>query len=176
MLSRRRALEGAFFSAATAALGGRAMADPLAPRALSMLNLHTGERLKAVYWDAGGYVQDALRGFDKLLRDHRTTEVHPIDPGVFDILNALQVRLGVEPTVQIISGYRSPATNAALHDKSAGVATGSLHMQGKALDIRVPGVKLANLRDAAWALQKGGVGFYPGSDFVHVDVGRVRRW
>jgi len=175
-LRRRSLLMAGLAGGATAFFGPpKALAD-LPARSLSVLNLHTGERLQAVYWQSGAYVADALAAFDKVLRDHRTGEIHAITPGVLDLAVALSGRLGVRETVQIISGYRSPQTNAVLHAASSGVATRSLHVEGKALDIRMPGVDLARLRDAAWSLQQGGVGFYPGSDFVHVDVGRVRRW
>jgi uncharacterized protein YcbK (DUF882 family) len=175
-LHRRSLLAAGLIGSAAAFFGPlRALAD-LPARSLAVLNLHTGERLQAVYWESGAYVTDALAAFDKVLRDHRTGEVHPIAPGLLDLAVALSSRLGVRETIQIISGYRSPQTNALLHAASSGVATRSLHMDGRALDIRLEGVDLARLRDAAWSLQQGGVGFYPGSDFVHVDVGRVRRW
>jgi uncharacterized protein YcbK (DUF882 family) len=174
-IDRRHLIHGGLFSFVASALGGPALAAP-SVRALSMLNLHTGERLQAAYWEAGRYVDDTLTAFNHLLRDFRTSDVHPIDPGVFDILSALQAGLSTDVTIQVISGYRSPKTNAALHEASSAVAAHSLHMEGKAIDIRMPGVQLASLRDTAWALQKGGVGFYPKDDFVHVDVGRVRRW
>jgi len=164
---------------AIGAVGPLAASPALAstsPRLLSVTNLHTGEHLSATYWEAGSYVGDALVQFNKVLRDHRTGEVHPIAPELLDLVMTLQGRLSSRDTVQIISGYRSPQTNATLHKASNGVATKSLHMEGKALDIRIPGSQLAKVRDAAWSLQRGGVGFYPGSDFVHVDVGRVRRW
>jgi uncharacterized protein YcbK (DUF882 family) len=110
------------------------------------------------------------------LRDHRTGEVHAIAPNLFDLVYRLRGQLDTRATVQVISGYRSPATNAALHAHSEGVASHSLHMLGQATDLRIAGVDLSRLRDAAWSLQSGGVGFYPQSQFVHVDVGRVRRW
>jgi uncharacterized protein YcbK (DUF882 family) len=145
-------------------------------RTLAVLNLHTGERISATYWEQGAYLSDSLEAFNHVLRDHRTGEVHSIAPGVLDVAAALAARFEVHDAVNIISGYRSPATNAALHAASSGVASKSLHMEGKALDIRFPGISLAALRDAALGLGAGGVGYYPGSDFVHVDVGRVRRW
>ena len=153
----------------------RAAAQPTV-RSLAVLNLHTGERLRTTYWEAGAYLADALSAFNRVLRDHRTGEVHEIAPGALDLVTLLSDRLETRGEVQIISGYRSPTTNAKLRAASSGVAGGSLHMYGKALDIRMPGVDLACLRDAAWSLQQGGVGFYRGSDFVHVDIGRVRRW
>jgi uncharacterized protein YcbK (DUF882 family) len=176
-LARRSLLGGALGLAGTAAMGGQALAA-LDARSLSFLNLHTGERLKATYWEGGAYVTDALKAMDRLLRDFRTGDVHPIAPGLYDLLTALTTKVGSGETIQIISGYRSPATNGKLHQASSGVATKSLHMDGKAMDIRIAGVDLSRLRDAAWSLQKGGVGYYPGAanKFVHVDVGRVRRW
>src|SRR5690606_22191472 len=117
-----------------------------------------------------------LDAVNEVLRDHRTGEVHAIDPQLLDLLSGLAGKLEARPRFQVISGYRSPASNAKLHAKSSGVATRSLHMQGKAIDIRMGGVELANLRRAALGLRAGGVGYYPSSDFVHVDTGRVRQW
>jgi uncharacterized protein YcbK (DUF882 family) len=173
---RRDVLRGAVGLAGAALFGGAARAAASAPRSLSLANLHTGERLTATYFEAGEYVPDALAALDRLLRDFRTGDVHPIAPGLLDLVTALQGRLDSRQTVQVISGYRSPRTNAALHEKSEGVASHSLHMVGEAMDLRIPGVELADLRNAALGLGRGGVGFYPASDFVHVDVGRVRRW
>jgi uncharacterized protein YcbK (DUF882 family) len=175
-IHRRRLLAfGAMAAAAPLVRPAGALAA--APeRSLTVLNLHTGERLRAAYYEGGTYLNDALAALNRVLRDHRTNEIHPIAPGVLDLAATLSDRLAGGGEVQIISGYRSPQSNAALHAASSGVATHSLHMQGMALDIRLPGVDLARLRDAALTLQRGGVGFYPGSDFVHVDVGRVRRW
>jgi uncharacterized protein YcbK (DUF882 family) len=174
MLDRRRVL-AAGLGLAVPALGASAAAAS-APRSLSVLNLHTGERLAATYFEGGRYLPDALAALDRVLRDHRTGEVHPIAPGLIDLVADLAGQFGRPDAVQIISGYRSPASNAALHARSSGVATRSLHMQGMAMDIRVPGAPLERLRDSALALGKGGVGYYPDSNFVHVDVGRVRRW
>jgi uncharacterized protein YcbK (DUF882 family) len=175
-MDRRDVLRGALGLAGATLLGGAARAAAAAPRSLSLLNLHTGERLSATYFEGGDYVPDALAAMDRVLRDFRTGEVHPIAPGLLDLVHALRGRLETQQTVQVISGYRSPHTNAMLRERSAGVAGKSLHMVGEAMDIRLPGVELAQLRDAALGLQRGGVGFYPASDFVHVDVGRVRRW
>jgi len=173
---RRQVLAGAFGLAGAALLGGTARAAAMGPRTLSVLNLHTGERLKATYFEGGAYVSDALAAVNHVLRDFRTGEVHPIAPGLLDLVTTLQGRLESDQTVHVISGYRSPHTNEMLHERSNGVASHSLHMVGEAMDIRIPGVQLAHLRDAALGLQRGGVGYYPASDFVHVDVGRVRRW
>ncbi len=174
MLDRRRVL-AAGLGLAAPALGATA-ASASVPRSLSVLNLHTGERIAATYFEAGRYLPDALAALDRVLRDHRTGEVHPMSPGLIDLVAGLAGRFGQPDAVQVISGYRSPASNAALHARSSGVATKSLHMQGMAMDIRISGVPLPRLRDAALALGRGGVGYYPDSDFVHVDVGRVRRW
>ena len=147
-------------------------------RSLALENLHTGERLTTEYWAQGQYIPDALAQVDHVLRDFRSGEVHAIAPNLLDLLAVLRVRLETAAPFSVISGFRSPATNAMLrgeHEHS-GVATKSLHMQGMAIDIRVPGRPLTGLRDIALAARVGGVGYYPASDFVHVDVGRVRRW
>jgi uncharacterized protein YcbK (DUF882 family) len=145
-------------------------------KALSFYNIHTGEKLTAVYWSEGMYVLGALAEINHLLRDFRTGDVKPIDPGLLDLLHKLHGLLGSRSTVHVISGYRSPETNALLRECGIGVASKSLHMEGKAADIRLPGYSLKALHKAAVALQCGGVGYYPGSEFVHVDVGRVRYW
>jgi uncharacterized protein YcbK (DUF882 family) len=150
-----------------------------APRRAAMQNLHTGEKIDAVYYENGAYVPDALQAVNKVLRDFRTGEVAPMDKNLLDLLHLLQSRVESRKPYQIISGYRSPQTNSMLRakgGKSTGVATHSLHMDGKAMDIRLEGVQLAHLRDAALGMKVGGVGFYPQSNFVHVDTGRVRRW
>lgn len=174
MLDRRRVL-AAGLGLAVPALGASAAAAS-APRSLSVLNLHTGERLAATYFEGGRYLPDALSALDRVLRDHRTGEVHPIAPGLLDLVAGLAGQFGRPDAVQVISGYRSPASNASLRARSSGVATRSLHMEGMAMDIRVPGAPLERLRDAALAMRRGGVGYYPASDFVHVDVGNVRQW
>lgn len=148
-----------------------------AERSLSLLNTHTGERLKSVvYWEAGNYLPDALQDINFVLRDHRTEEVHPIDPMTLDLMAAISRKVGAKRPFEIISGYRSPITNNALRSKSSGVAKRSYHMQGKAVDLRLPGVPLKSVRKAALDLRMGGVGYYPKSDFIHVDSGRVRSW
>lgn len=151
-------------------------ASAQAPRALRFDHLHTGERLSVEYFSSGSYVPDALVAVDHLLRDFRTEEVGHIDPGLLDLLYRLTALTGTGKPFEIISGYRSPATNAMLHERSSGVATRSLHMAGQAIDIRLDDVPLAALRSASLSLRAGGVGYYPKSNFVHVDTGRVRAW
>lgn len=145
-------------------------------RRLSLRNLHTGEHLDQPYWLQGDYLPESLSAINTVLRDHRSGEVYPIDPELLDLLSALQQRLGTREGYHVISGYRSPATNARLQAKSSGVAKRSLHMQGKAIDIRMPGTELATLHRAAREMKSGGVGLYTRSDFIHVDTGRVRYW
>jgi uncharacterized protein YcbK (DUF882 family) len=174
--ARRSLLKGAIGALAGVAGATPAGAHLDAPRSLALLNLHTGERLRATFFEAGGYVPDALSALDHLLRDFRTGDSHPMAPRLLDLVATLSGTLAPGQEVHVISGYRSPQTNAALHAHSDGVAAHSLHMQGQAMDIRLPSVALGQLRDTALALAAGGVGFYPTSDFVHVDVGRIRRW
>jgi uncharacterized protein YcbK (DUF882 family) len=145
-------------------------------RRITLLNLHTGDRFDEVYWEKGAYVPDALAAAQRVLRDWRNGEEHFMDPKLFDLLHSISAKLETRSPFQIISGYRSPQTNAMLHERSAGVASHSQHVLGKAADIRVEGIDLANLHKAALSLEAGGVGLYPVSDFVHVDVARVRSW
>jgi uncharacterized protein YcbK (DUF882 family) len=145
-------------------------------RALDFLHTHTGERLSVEYFGGGAYVPDALTTVNHFLRDFRTGDVHPIDPNLLDLLYHLTDLTGTAKPFQVISGYRSPATNDMLRHRSEGVASGSLHMKGQAIDIRLADVPLAALRGAALEVHRGGVGYYPASDFVHVDTGRVRTW
>lgn len=145
-------------------------------RRVVLHNLHTGDRFDEVYWEKGGYVPDALAAAQHALRDWRNGEEHFMDPKLFDVLHAISGKLETRAPFQIISGYRSPASNAAMHAQSSGVAEHSQHMQGKASDIRLDGVELSNLHKAALSLKAGGVGLYPVSNFVHVDVARVRSW
>lgn len=144
-------------------------------RALSFYNIHTGENMKATYWQ-GTYVPQALADINYILRDYRTGEVKEIDTDLLDLLFALHQKLGSKNPFNIISGYRSPETNSLLSIMSKGVANNSLHIHGKAIDIRLPGHELKTLQRAAADLRRGGVGYYPLSDFVHVDVGRIRYW
>lgn len=151
-----------------------------ATRALSFVHTHTAEKLSIQYCCDGRYDAEALAKLNRLLRDFRTGEVKPIDPKLFDLLHELSSELGTEDMpFHIISGYRSPFTNSMLQKRGGahtGVASRSLHMVGKAMDIRLPDVKLKSLREAAASLKRGGVGYYPSSNFVHVDTGRVRYW
>jgi uncharacterized protein YcbK (DUF882 family) len=149
-----------------------------AVRKIALHNLHTEERLETVYFEDGRYIPEAMHDLKRVLRDYRNGEQHEIDASLIDLLDTLRARTGTRQPFQVISGYRSPATNAMLHEESehSGVALHSLHMQGEAIDIRLADVALDHLRNAAFSLQSGGVGYYPASDFVHVDVGAVRHW
>jgi uncharacterized protein YcbK (DUF882 family) len=144
---------------------------------LHFFHTHTGERLTVVYRDGEGYDAESLARLNRYLRDHRTGDIHEYDPRVFDLLHDLMTALGnPDLEIDVVCGYRTPWSNEFLRTRGHGVASHSLHMQAMAIDIRVPGIPTAKLRDAALALHRGGVGYYAASDFVHVDVGRVRRW
>lgn len=143
---------------------------------LAFLNLHTGERIRSTYWAEGSYIPEELQAIENLLRDHRTGELHPIDTSLLDLLQLLHDQIGARKEFHIISAYRSPKTNAMLASRSNGVVKKSLHMQGKAIDIRLPEYSLSHLRNVALSLKSGGVGYYPKSDFIHIDTGRVRFW
>lgn len=147
-----------------------------APRALAFRNLHTGETVDVVYRANGELDRDALREIDWVLRDFRTGEARAIDWRLLDLLWRLRDALDTTEPYEVISGYRSAATNAMLRHEGRGVARGSLHVRAMAIDVRVPDRPLTALRDAALGLRLGGVGYYPASGFVHVDVGRVRFW
>jgi uncharacterized protein YcbK (DUF882 family) len=149
------------------------------PYQLRMTNLHTGESLDIVYRIGDTYIPEALDRLNYFLRDHNTQDVSNYDPKEFDVLHAMMARLGrLNSEIQVVCGYRTPETNAALRHGSpqTGVAEHSQHMEGHAIDLRVPGISTAQLRDAALSLKAGGVGYYPVSQFVHVDVGPVREW
>ncbi len=145
-------------------------------RHLAFQNTHTGEKLALTYFEQGKYIPDALKEVNHVLRDHRTDEVHKIDTSLLDLLHDLHNLLGANKPFQIISGYRSPKSNAMLNKTSSGVAKKSLHMLGQAIDIRLTGVDSSLIRNAAISMKRGGVGYYQASDFVHIDTGRVRRW
>jgi uncharacterized protein YcbK (DUF882 family) len=146
---------------------------------LRFYHTHTGERLDVVYRRGDQYIPEGLDQLDHFLRDHRTGDVRHFDPQLFDLLHDLTASLGDSGgEIDVICGYRTPWSNEFLRTRSphTGVARHSLHMQAEAIDIRLPGVPTAKLRDAALRLRRGGVGYYPSLDFVHVDVGRVRHW
>ena len=176
MLSRRRFV-ATLACAPALATPAWAAASAAEPRVLSFSHLHTGEHLRNVeYFSGGRYLPDALSEINRVLRDFRTGDVFEMDHGLLDLLHRLHGVTGSARPFEIISAYRSPRTNQMLHERSHGVATKSLHMVGQAIDIRVADVPLPQLRKAALAMQAGGVGYYPGSNFVHVDTGRVRQW
>jgi uncharacterized protein YcbK (DUF882 family) len=145
-------------------------------RSLSFYNTHTGEMLATPYWESGKYLSRPLSEINYILRDHRTDRVLAIDVELLDLLYAMRLKIRSQQPFHIISGYRSPETNALLCKLNRGVVENSLHVSGKAVDIRLPGCALSFLRRVAIDLNRGGVGFYPRSDFIHVDVGRVRFW
>jgi uncharacterized protein YcbK (DUF882 family) len=178
-VSRRNFLRGVLIGVpAAVALGGpgRALASSLETRSLELVNTHTAETLKADYFLGGSYCEQSLFALNHLLRDFRTGDIAPIDPQLFDLLHGVAALAGKEPRFEVISGFRSPATNALLNERSSGVAKHSLHMEGRAIDVRLQGYRTDRLRDLALSMQAGGVGFYRKSDFVHLDTGRVRTW
>jgi len=181
--SESRQLSRRHFLATCASLTGLLISSPvlaiIAPspqRSLSFRHTHTGERQTIRYWQDGEYLPDGLEAANHLLRDHRTGEVTQMDKELLDLLYALQLSTGESGEFQIVSAYRSPKTNELLRSKSGGVAKRSLHMQGKAIDVRFCACDLKHLRDKAISLKAGGVGYYPNSNFIHVDTGRVRTW
>lgn len=144
---------------------------------LRLHHTHTGESIDIVYRRGDTYLPEAVAQLEHCLRDHRTGDVHRFDARLFDLLSDLTASVGRPGAViEVICGYRTPWSNGFLRRKSRGVAGHSLHMQAQAIDIRIPGIRGTELRDAALALRRGGVGYYARSDFVHVDIGRVRRW
>ena len=188
ILPRRRFLRlggAAAFTGLVSAVATPALADVLTKstdlvtkktRKIALHNLHTGESVNTEYWANGEYIPDALKAVNKVLRDWRNDQVHEIDPKLVDMLSLMRSWMDKDDAFQVISGYRSPASNSKMHEASAGVAKNSLHMQGKAIDIRMPGCDLKNLHGAALKMRCGGVGYYPVSNFVHMDTGRVRTW
>ncbi len=176
-ISRRQFLGGlAAFGGTLLVAPGRALASSRGERHLSLVNTHTSERLSVAYWGDGEYLPGELARVEAFLRDFRTGERHAIDPALLDQLHELSLAIGTSASYQVISGYRSPRTNAVLRASGGGQARHSLHMQGRAIDVRLAGVSTQILRDAALELRRGGVGYYRGPDFVHVDTGPVRRW
>ena len=143
---------------------------------LAFYHTHTGKSLHVVYRKDGSYQPEALAAIEDFLKDFRNGERHPIDPTLLDVLYEIKTKTGSQAPFEVISAYRSPQTNQMLRNNSSGVAEKSMHLEGQAIDVRLPDVELERLREVALRLQRGGVGFYPGSNFVHVDTGRVRRW
>ena len=180
LLGRRRVLAfglGAAALAIASPLKGALAALPQSGvRTLGLVNTHTNDKIMATYWRDGVYDKGALKDINYVLRDHRSGDVARMDPNLLDLLAELHRRAGSSRAFQVISGYRSPKTNALLASASGGVAKRSLHMDAKAIDIRLGDVALSDLRQAALGMKAGGVGYYKKSDFVHVDTGRVRQW
>ena len=177
--SRRRVLTTAGALAGMSAAGllaGTARSRETSAKRIALLNLHTNERLDMEYFRDGIYVPAALSAIDVLLRDFRTGDRHPIDPSLMDYLVQVAQTAGVDPVFSVISGYRSPQTNARLHERSTGVAQRSLHIEGRAIDVRMAGIDCADLAAHALDLKRGGVGYYRASDFVHLDTGAFRTW
>src|SRR5262245_2594823 len=173
-LSRRSFLKiGAFAAVTGPQLLKAGVAAP--ERYIALYNLHASEKLKVVDWADGAYVPESLGRINHLLRDYRNGQIHKIDPRLLDLLCQVHTKLETTESFHLVSGYRSPETNAMLRSHSDGVAQHSLHMDGMATDVIVPGRSLEVLRNAALSMKAGGVGYYP-SQFVHIDVGRVRRW
>ncbi len=156
---------------------GAASAGPQQQYRLRLYHTHTNEKIDLVYRRGSAYIPDAIERLDRFLGDHRTGATYRFDPRLFDLLHDLTTSIGrAESEIDIVCGYRSPWSNEFLRHTTSGVASHSLHMQGEAIDIRIPGIRTSKLRDVALRLHRGGVGYYPKSEFVHVDVGRIRRW
>jgi uncharacterized protein YcbK (DUF882 family) len=175
LMSRRRLL-GAAAAFTAVGLIDSASAISYAPRSISLYNIHTGEWLRSVYWADGHYIREAVRDINWILRDHHTDEIRPIDAGVLDVLGMMREQLDTSDPFLVVSGYRSPATNAQMYLRREGAAKHSYHTKAMAVDLRSEGRSLDEVRDAAIRLQCGGVGYYPRSGFVHVDCGPVRYW
>ncbi len=179
MMPRRAFLKSSLILAAPTlsipALAKTAQAAP-GERTLRLYNTHTGEKLNTVFWAEGAFIPDAMKDINKVLRDHRNNKVAEMDPELMLLLTAVNEKMGNSKELHIISGYRSPESNAKLHSASGGVAKRSLHMEAKAIDIRIPGKDLKMLQRAALSVKGGGVGYYPDSQFVHMDTGRLRSW
>lgn len=178
-LSRRGFLTSVAGMAVTLVTPGViAKATPVSARdrELSFYNTHTGEKISAAFWSDGKYLDDGIEEISWLMRDHRAGLASPMDPKLLDLLHQLQAKVGHQGEFQVISGYRSPSTNEMLNKRSSGVAKRSYHMLGQAIDVRMSGFDTSQLHKAAISLKGGGVGYYSSSNFVHLDVGRVRYW
>ena len=177
---RRRLLRGMAGGAAALAVPGLANATrlPSAQRSLSFIHTHTGEEMSLVYKVGDHFLPRSMASISHLMRDFRSGDIHPIDPQLLDVLWKMQHNLKNNRPFEIISAYRSPKTNMVLRNRSvhSGVAEKSMHLTGQAIDIRLPGSALCDVRDAAKELKRGGVGYYSDSDFVHIDTGKVRYW
>ncbi|QPK63893.1 YcbK family protein [Methylomonas sp. LL1] len=180
VMSRRRFIRhlacGSLLTLGSPVIAEAAKARFPAHKSLALQNLNTGDKLKLTYFEKGRYIKSALQEIDYVLRDYRTGDVHRIDPALLDQLHELKLMLGVNRPFEIICGYRSPLTNAHLHHHGSGVANNSLHMQGRAIDIRLEGHDTKHVKNAALVMRRGGVGYYPKSDFVHLDTGKFRTW
>ncbi len=175
-INRRRFLQSMACTGAGLIVSPSLLAASHQARELAFVHTHTGERLKIQYSDEYGYLPDGLAEINYFLRDFRTDDVHPMDTGLLDILNELRQGMSKSGVFEVISGYRSPKTNESLRANGSGVAKHSLHMQGRAIDIRLTGVDTSQLRNYCISMECGGVGYYQKSDFIHVDTGRVRSW
>jgi uncharacterized protein YcbK (DUF882 family) len=176
VVSRRAVLKLAGLAALLPRPAFAAARPRMTTRVLSLYSIHTGERLTAEYFERGRYQADAMRAISRLLRDHRTGQMHPIDPMLLDGLHGLCRALGARGAVHVVSGYRCEATNAWLRQSGYGVAEHSYHLTGRAVDFFVPGRALRDVRRVAMRATRGGVGYYPASGFVHVDTGPIRTW
>jgi len=178
MITRRRMLQATAALTSGAAIWPQLLiASPNStPRRIALTNLHTDERLEVEYFRDEAYVPEALAALEVLLRDFCSGAQHVIDPKLMDYLVDVAEQIGVPPAFAVISGYRSPETNERLHERSSGVSQHSLHMQGRAIDVRMGGVDCQDLAAHAEGLKRGGVGFYRGSNFVHLDTGAFRTW
>ena len=163
-------------AAAVCGVARRAAAENIAAHRLSFYHIHTAEKLNVAYRENGELVPDALVAIDHYLRDFRTEQIHEIDVALLDKLHALFTTFDGRGNFEVISGYRSPHTNAVLRHVTTGVAERSLHIEGRAIDVRLTSAKTTALRDAALALKSGGVGYYAESNFVHLDTGKPRSW
>jgi uncharacterized protein YcbK (DUF882 family) len=183
MLAAAAALSGSALSSAAALWPHDLTGAPATPgspdaaaRRIALTNLHTGERLDIEYFRDGSYLPEALAALEVLLRDFRNDSRHAIDPKLMDYLVDVAAQIGAPPAYSVISGYRSPETNERLHERSSGVSQRSLHMQGRAIDVRMSGVDCRDLAARAESMQRGGVGYYRASNFVHLDTGAFRTW
>ena len=178
MNNRRSFLKSSVAVASALALPSMARAALAAPheRSLRFYNTHTGETLRTLFWADGQFIPEALQDINHLLRDHRNDKVAAMDPELLVLLDRVSSQFSNHEVIHVISGYRSPETNQKLAEASGGVAKNSMQMEGKANDVRIPGLDLERLHKAALALKGGGVGYYPDSQFVHMDTGRLRHW